>query len=209
MSGGERVLEQPNQIKCHLCGDAAEFAFAYARFSDREAFFGVIYRGVCRKCLGLYIENIKNDRHLRGELLLWPVVFLPFGALLAALSGNTVSRTIGYFLLSLAVVIPLVMRFFQWREARRARRASDAENISRFSERMCREDALHTSRQTKLIYLRPEYADAAFEPARIARETGVTRETAVLIQRLSVEAQKILLRVNGRAFVAFDKAGVL
>lgn len=202
-------MEQPIQIKCHLCGGTAEYAFAYARFSDREAFFGVIYRGVCRECLNRYIENVKNDRIQRGELLLWPVVFLPFGALLAALSDHAVSRAIGYFLLLLAAVIPILTRIWQWREAQRARSASETQNIRRYSERMCREDALHTSRQTKLIFLRPEYAGGDLEPADIARETGVTLETAALLKRLSIETQKTCSRADEQDPAVFDKAGAL
>ncbi|HML69299.1 MAG TPA: hypothetical protein PKA81_13015 [Clostridia bacterium] len=185
-------MEQPLQIKCHLCGGAAEFSFAYARFSDREAFFGVIYRGVCRECLRAYIDGIKNDRHLRGELLLWPLVLLPIGALLAALSQSVVVQGIGFFVLGLAVAIPVCMRLWQRREAISACRASDSENEARYSERMCREDALNTSRQTKLIYLKPEYAAEDADLAWIARETGVAPGTAKLLQKLAISAQKLL-----------------
>ena len=189
-------LEQPNLVKCHKCGRTAEFAFAYARFSDREAFFGVIYRGVCRECLHAYIEGIKHDRHLRGELLLWPMVLLPFGALLAALSQSKIVQAIGFVLLGLAIIIPLLMRFCQRRESRVARRASEAENEARYSEQMCREDALNTSRQTKLIYLNPDYAAQSADLADIARETGVAPETARLLQKLTIATQKLL---RGRA----------
>lgn len=185
-------LEQPLQIKCHLCGNAADFAFAYARFSDREAFFGVIYRGVCRECLRAYIESIKHDRHLRGEMLLWPLVLLPIGALLAALSRSIFVQGIGFLVLGLAVAIPVFMRLWQRREAISACRASDAENEARYSERMCREDALNTSRQTKLIYLKPEYAAEDADLAWIARETGAAPETARLLQKLAIAAQKLL-----------------
>ena len=182
-------MEQPLQIKCHLCGNAADFAFAYARFSDREAFFGVIYRGVCRECLRAYIEGIKHDRHLRGEMLLWPLVLLPIGALLAALSRSIVVQGIGFLVLGLSVAIPVFMRLWQRREAISACHASDAENEARYSERMCREDALNTSRQTKLIYLRPEYAEAEISPADIAREASVEEGTAALIKRLVSEVR--------------------
>ena len=181
-------LEQPNQSKCHVCGSAADDTFAYARFSDREAFFGVIYRGVCRACLRAYIETIKKDRHLRGELLLWPALFLPIGALLAALSDSMASRIIGYGMLGLAVVMPVYMRLWQRREARRATLASDAENEQRYSEQMCLEDALRTGRQTKLIFLRPEYTQAGYDSARIARETGVAPATGVLLKKLAAAA---------------------
>ena len=188
MCGGI-VLEQPTQVKCHLCGNAAEFAFAYARFSDREAFQGVILRGVCRSCLRVYIEAIKQDRAPRGELLLWPVVFLPIGALLAGFSRNPAGEILGYGFLGLAVVMPVLLRLRQRREAARARRATERENLQRYSEQMCREDALLTSRQTKLIYLCPAYAAPDATPAMIAREVGVTQETAALIQKLAVSAQ--------------------
>ena len=186
-------MEQPNPVKCHLCGNTAEFAFAYARFSDREAFFGVIYRGVCRECLHTYIEGIKYDRHLRGELLLWPMVLLPVGALLAALSQSEIVQAVGFVLLGLPILIPALVRHCQRREARIARRASDAENEARYSEQMCREDALSTSRQTKLVYLNPAYASPECDPAVIAREAEVSPQTAQLIHKLSAAAQKLLL----------------
>lgn len=205
------MLEQPNLVKCHLCGRTAEFAFAYARFSDREAFFGVIYRGVCRECLRAYIDGIKNDRHLRGELLLWPLVLLPIGALLAALSRSVIVQGIGFFVLGLAVVIPVCMRLWQRREAISACRASDAENEVRYSERMCREDALNTSRQTKLIYLKPEYAAEEADLAWIARETGVAPETARLLQKLALAAQNFLCGQGAPSPrpAAFDKPDAL
>ena len=204
-------LEQPNQIKCHICGNAAAFAFAYARFNDREAFFGVIYRGVCRECLQQYIEAIKDDRRLRGELLLWPVVLLPVGALFAALSGSKIGQAVGFCLLGLAVIIPVITRLWQHRESRRARRASDAENEARYSEQMCREDALRTSRQTKLVYLSPKYAGAEAERSDIAKETGVTQDTAALIQKLATSAQ-LYLHAQAKAdgsVDGFDKPDTL
>ena len=185
-------MEQPLQIKCFLCDDNAEFVFAYARFSERETFQGVIYRGVCPDCLRAYIETIKKDKRLRGELLLWPVVFLPIGALLAAFSRNLMGSVFGYTFLGLAVIMPLLMRLWQRREAIRASRSSDQENFARFSEQMCREDALQTSRQMKLIYLRPEYAEAGVDAASISREIGVSNETAALVQKLSSAAQNLL-----------------
>ncbi len=185
-------LEQPNQIKCHICNNAAAYAFAYARFNDREAFFGVIYRGVCHECLNKYIESIKNDRRLRGELLLWPAVLLPVGALFAALSDSRLGQAVGFCLLGSAIVIPAVMRLWQRRESRRVRRASEAENEARYSEQMCREDALKTSRQTKLIYLQPAYAEAGIERSHIAKETGVSLDTAELIQQLAISTQHSL-----------------
>ena len=189
-------MEQATQIKCHRCGRAADYAFAYARFSEREAFLGVIFRGVCRDCLRDYVEQIKRNRQLRGELLLWPMVLLPFGALLAALSQSKIVQAIGFVLLGLAIIIPLLMRFCQRRESRVARRASEAENEARYSEQMCREDALNTSRQTKLIYLNPDYAAQSADLADIARETGVAPETARLLQKLTIATQKLL---RGRA----------
>lgn len=185
-------MEQPLQIKCFLCEDTAEYVFAYARFSERETFQGVIYRGVCPDCLRAYIETIKNDRRLRRDLLLWPAVFLPIGALLALLSRNWTGTAFGYAFLGLAIVIPILMRFWQRREAIRASRSGDQENFVRYSEQMCREDALQTSRQTKLIYLRPEYAGKGIDLNGITRETGVSHETAALIQKLSSSAQNLL-----------------
>ena len=77
-------MEQFNHVKCHLCGSAADFAFAYARFDEREVFLGLIYRGVCKDCLRSYIEGIKQNRLPRGELWLWPIplsgeAYLSFG----------------------------------------------------------------------------------------------------------------------------------
>lgn len=204
-------MEQPNPIKCHRCGNDADFVFAYARFSAREAFLGVIYRGVCRECLHAYIEGIQNDRHLRGELLLWPIVLLPIGALLAALSQSEIVQAIGFALLGLAVVIPIFMRLWQKRESMIARRASETQNEARYSEPMCREDALNTSRQTKLIYLRPDYGAEDADLVKIARETGVAQETARRIQKLSAAAQKLLSDpAKARMeFASFDKSDAL
>jgi len=182
---GACILEQPTSIKCYRCGGAAKHAFAYARFSNREEFLGVTYRGVCRDCLGEHIETIKNDRHLRGEWILLPAVFLPIGALLAALSGSAAGQISGFCLLGLALILPVGMRLSQRREARRASHVSVAENEKRYSEQMCREDALRTSRQTKLIYLRPEYADTSYNFTQIARETGVEQATAARIQKIA------------------------
>ena len=204
-------MEQPSPIKCHRCGIDANFAFAYARFSAREAFLGVIYRGVCRECLHAYIEEIQNDRHLRGELLLWPIVLLPIGALLAALSQSEIVQSIGFGLLALAIVIPIFMRLWQKRESIAARRASEAQNEARFCEPMCREDALSTSRQTKLIYLCPKYGAQEADIAKIARDTGVTLETARLIQKLSAAAQQFLHEPakSRTGFTSFDKPDAL
>ena len=204
-------LEQPNQIKCHICNKAAAYAFAYARFNDRETFFGVIYRGVCRECLSKYIESIKNDRRLRGELLLCPAVLLPVGALFAALSDSRIGQAVGFFLLGSAIIIPVVMRLWQRRESLQARSASAAENEARYGEQMCREDALRTSRQTKLVYLRPEYAEAGLERSRIAQEAGVTLETAALIQQLAISTQHFLrAQTNaGGSSGVFDKPDML
>jgi len=200
-------LEQPLQIKCFLCDDTAEFVFAYARFSERETFQGVIYRGVCPDCLRAYIETIKKDRHLRGELLLWPVVFLPIGALLAAFSRNVIGMAFGYAFLGIAFLMPLLMRLWQRREANRASRATDQENFARYSEQMCREDALRTSRQMKLIYLRPDYAEPHMSIKSIASEIGVSHDTAGLIQKLSAAAQNLLRGETSAAgfVIGFDK----
>lgn len=72
----------PNAISA----ETTNFAFAYARFSAREAFLGVIYRGVCRECLRAYIEEIQNDRHLRGELLMADCAAAPWRAVGRALA---------------------------------------------------------------------------------------------------------------------------
>lgn len=176
-------MEQAYQVKCHLCGGAAEFAFAYARFSERDAYLGMIYRGVCRECLRTYIESIKQDRLARGEILLWPMILLPVGALFAPLSKTLAGEIAGYCLLCLAIVLPVGMRLIQHAEAKRVRRASEEENIRVYSELMCREDAQRTSKQTKLIYLKPVYAEAG--AAQIARETGVDLAAAERIAKLS------------------------
>ena len=204
-------MEQPNLVRCHLCGNTAEFAFAYARFSAREAFLGVIYRGVCRECLHAYIEGIQNDRQLRGELLLWPMVLLPIGALLAALSRSEIVQAIGFLVLAMALVIPILMRFWQKRESIAARRASVAQNEARYSEQMCREDALNTSSQTKLIYLRPEYAAEDVDLIRIARETGVAPESAKLLHKLACAAQRFLSGLPAAPLqpITFDKPDAL
>lgn len=185
----EVILEQFNHVKCHLCGAAADFAFAYARFNEREVFLGLIYRGVCKDCLRSYIEAIKQNRLPRGELLLWPMLLLPIGALFATFSKTLVVEIAGYALLSLAFIVPASLRVWQWVEAKRVREASEEENFRVYSERMCREDAQRTSRQTKLIYLRPEYAEAGISPADIAREASVEEGTAALILRLVSEAR--------------------
>ncbi len=190
-------MEQPLQIKCFLCDDTAEFVFAYARFSERETFQGVIYRGVCPDCLRAYIETIKKDRHLRGELLLWPVAF----------SRNVIGMAFGYAFLGIAFLMPLLMRLWQRREANRASRATDQENFARYSEQMCREDALRTSRQMKLIYLRPDYAEPHMSVKSIASEIGVSHDTAGLIQKLSAAAQNLLRGETSAAgfVIGFDK----
>lgn len=182
-------MEQLNHVKCHLCGGAADFAFAYARFDEREVFLGLIYRGVCKDCLRDYVETIKQNRLPRGELLLWPMLLLPVGALFAAFSKTLAGKIAGYCLLGLAFIIPAVLRLWQWLEAKRVRTASEEENFRIYSERMCREDAQRTSRQTKLIYLRPEYAEAGINPADIAREASVEEGTATLIKRLVSEVR--------------------
>jgi hypothetical protein len=177
-----------SRVKCHLCGNAAKHTFAYARFDERDTLFGVIYRGVCGQCLAEYIEAVKKNRHVRRELFLWPLLFLPFGALLAALSKSTSGRVTGAFLLAVAVGVPILMRFWQRREAKRASMAGDAENEGKYSEQICREDAMRTSRQTKLLQLRPEYTTNAYSALRIAEETGVTPATAAQIKTLSEKA---------------------
>ena len=148
---------------------------------------------------------------LRGELLLWPIVLLPLGALLAALSQSEIVQSIGFFLLALAIVIPIFMRLLQKRESIAARRASEAQNEARYSEPMCREDALSTSRQTKLIYLCPEYGAEGADIAMIARDTGVALETARLIQKLSAAAQQFLREPTKTRipFASFDKSDAL
>ena len=182
-------MEQFNHVKCHLCGSAADFVFAYARFDEREVFLGLIYRGVCKDCLRSYIEGIKQNRLPRGELWLWPMLLLPIGGLFAAFSKTLAGKIAGYCLLSLAFIVPAVLRFRQWVEAKRVRTASEEENFRVYSERMCREDAQRTSRQTKLIYLRPEYAEVGISPAEIARQASVEEGTAALIMRLIDEVR--------------------
>ena len=183
-------MERINQIKCHLCGGAADFAFAYVRFNDREVFLGLISRGVCRDCLREYIEMIKQDRLLRGELQLWPMLLLPIGGLFTIFSKSLAGNIAGYSLLSLALIMPALLRFRQRGEAKRVRGASEEENFRIYSERMCREDAQRTSRQTKLIYLRPEYAGEGISPASIARDASVEEGTAALIMRLASAARQ-------------------
>jgi hypothetical protein len=79
-------LEKPVLVKCHLCGATAQSAFAYALFSEREKYLGVIYRGVCKECLDQYIDRIKTARRGRAEGLIWLAMFLPAGVLLALLA---------------------------------------------------------------------------------------------------------------------------
>jgi hypothetical protein len=181
-------LEQPILVKCHLCGDAAQYAFAYARFSERDVFLGVIYRGVCGECLREYIEKIKSDRHARGESWFWLVVFLPIGGLLAALADSTAWQIVGFCLILLAILLPLGSRIAQRREARRANTACDEENEAKYSEQMCREDAARTNRQMKLIPLRAQYLEERYSVAKISDETGVSAETAAFLKALTPKA---------------------
>jgi hypothetical protein len=116
-------------------------------------------------------------------------VFLPIGALLAALSKSAVGQAAGYCLLGVALAMPICMRIWQRRESRRTCLASVAENETRYCEQMCREDALRTSRQTKLVYLRQEYAEEEFPVARIAKEASVSLETAALLKKLAGKAR--------------------
>ena len=116
------------------------------------------------------------------------MILLPVGALLAALSDSVTGRLTGFILLGLAAFVPIVLRLFQRREAMRVRRTSEQENFVRYSEQMCREDAQRTSRQTKLIYLRPEYAKAS--ASEIAREMSLDIQTAERIVKLSATAQE-------------------
>ena len=122
---------------------------------------------------------------MRGELLLWPTILLPIGALLAAFSKAQAVQFVGYALLGLACIIPAITRVWQRGEAKRVRQTTEEENFRTYSEQMCREDAQRTSRQTKLIYLKPEYAEAGMSPAAVARETSVEEGTAKLIIRLA------------------------
>ena len=117
------------------------------------------------------------------------MLLLPIGGLFAAFSKTLAGKIAGYCLLSLAFIVPAVLRFRQWVEAKRVRTASEEENFRVYSERMCREDAQRTSRQTKLIYLRPEYAEVGISPAEIARQASVEEGTAALIMRLIGEVR--------------------
>ena len=177
------------QPRCHLCGNAAKYAFAYARFNERDTFLGVIYRGVCGQCLGEYIESVKRNRHVRGELFLWPLLFLPFGVLLAAFCKNVIGWIAGALLIAFALCLPVIMRRWYTREAKRASLACEADNEAKYSERFCREDAMRTSRQAKLIHLRPEYLTDAYDAVRIAEETGVSLGAAAFLKTI---AQKML-----------------
>ena len=186
-------MEHPIAVKCFLCGGPASFAYAYARLSDNEGFLGVIYRGVCRECLAEYIEQVKSGRHIRADGWVWLLAILPIGGLLAALTDYAIWRMIGYGLILLAILLPLISRLLQRREAKRANSASDAENETRYSARMCLEDALHTNRQIKLIPLHERYASPDYTPERISAETGVTR---LMAQQISSIAAAALARMQ-------------
>ncbi|MEA4869795.1 MAG: hypothetical protein VB062_04050 [Christensenella sp.] len=181
-------MEQPIAVKCFLCGGTANYAYAYARLSDSEAFLGVIYRGVCEKCLADYIERIKADRHVRADGWVWLAAVLPVGGLLAALATITAWQVIGFGLILLAILLPLGSRLAQRREAKRASAASDEENETRYSELMCLEDALRTNRQIKLVPLHARYCAEGFTAERFSGETGVSRPTAVFLQSITEAA---------------------
>jgi hypothetical protein len=181
-------LEQPIAVKCFLCGGAASFTYAYARLSDNEEFLGVIYRGVCRECLADYIERVKDDRHVRADGWVWLLATLPVGGLLAALTDNIVWRMIGYGLILLAILLPLGSRLLQRHEAKRARIASDAENETRYSARMCLEDAFRTNHLIKLVPLHERYLSPDYTPERISAETGVSRAMAEQLSSISAAA---------------------
>ena len=186
------LVEKPIHVKCHQCGGVARHAYAFARFGERETFLGMIHRGICVRCLNAHIDAVIQTRRNRYEGLLWLVVFLPVGALLAAFAEETFWQVAGFVLIALSVALPLLTRALQLREARRAQAASEAENAARYSAQICLEDAMRTSRQTMLVRLRPEFAEEGYPLARIAEEAGVSEQTAELIRSLSQRALAIL-----------------
>lgn len=191
-------MEQPVQVHCHLCGSAAKHIFVYARFNDKENFNGAIYRGICQACLQEHIDKIKRDKNFRPGMLLWSAVLLPIGTLLIFFGVTEPNRIGGIVMAALAFIIPIWIRLQQRREAIVARKASDAQNEAKYSAKLCLEDALRTSRQTTLIPLHAAYAGDQYETARIAKETGVSRETAALIKNLVAKAQASLYHENMR-----------
>lgn len=186
-------MEQPIAVKCFFCGGAARFAYAYVRLSDNEDFLGVIYRGVCKECLAEYIERVKAGKHVRSDDWVWLLAILPVGGLLAALTDHIAWRMIGIGLILLAILLPFGSRMAQRREAQRARKASNEENETRYSARICLEDALRTNRQIKLIPLHERYASTDYTPERISAETGVSRAMA---ERISSVSASVLARMQ-------------
>ena len=186
-------MEKPVHEKCHKCGGAARYAYAFARFGERETFLGLIHRGVCSDCLNEHIDAVIHARRNRYEGLLWLAVFLPVGGLLAAFARRAFWQGLGFVLIALAVALPLITRAMQLREARRAQAASWAENAARYSVQICQEDAMRTSRQTMLVRLRPEFAEAGYSLAKIAEEFGVSEQTAELIRSLSQRVLAVLI----------------
>ncbi|NLI54215.1 MAG: hypothetical protein GX417_07785 [Clostridiales bacterium] len=187
-------MEKPVLVKCHLCGATAQSAFAYALFSEREKYLGVIYRGVCKECLDQYIDRIKTARRGRAEGLIWLAMFLPAGVLLALLAQQAAFRASGYALVALAFLLLTGSRLQQLGEAKRARRAGDAENEAKYGEQICREDARHTSRRAKLIPLRPEYAEEGFSASRIGEENGISSAAA---ETVKTAASQVLANLPG------------
>ncbi len=181
-------MEKPVHVKCYRCGSAAAHRFAYALFSEREAFLGVVYRGVCRQCLNDYIDRVKTAKRGRAEGLLWIAIFLPTGLLFAGLAAEPVFRAVGFGFIALALLLPVAARILQWREAAQAKRADDAENEAKYSELICREDAHRTNRHTKLVQLRPEYAQDSVCAERIGEENGVSAAIGETIRQIAGKA---------------------
>ena len=154
---------------------------------------GLIHRGVCSDCLNEHIDAVIHARRNRYEGLLWLAVFLPVGGLLAAFARRAFWQGLGFVLIALAVALPLITRAMQLREARRAQAASWAENAARYSVQICQEDAMCTSRQTMLVRLRPEFAEAGYSLAKISEEFGVSEQTAELIRSLSQRVLAVLI----------------
>ncbi len=182
------LVEQSIQVKCYVCGRAAKHVFAYARFNTREEFLGVIYRGVCKSCLNDYIESIKEGVRDSEKGLVWLAVFLPTGALLTTFAKSASWQIAGYGLIALALVLPIAAYISFRREAVSAQNAGAEENEAKYCPKMCRDDALHTSHQTKLVSLKPQYIDEEYTPSRISEETGVTLQTAEMVKTLTQKA---------------------
>lgn len=170
--------------KCYKCGCEANRFFTFLRLSDKEAFLGVVKRNICNECLSRYIEDVKSGKKGRYEFLIWLPIMLPFGVLLATLSENTTWRIVGWAALALGLILPVMTHIAHRREITRARTSSFKENADRYAREMCREDALKTNAQSKLVEIKSDYASNDYTADLIAADAGVTPQMATTIKSI-------------------------